>query len=564
MVFEVMSADVLSGISQGVEMTAVHDNAIDTPTITAVSEDRAAYHDLVVFNAPADTDLEKKLGGHGWHVHMVSTDRVTDRRGTVADFLATPHSPDRAVLLGYGAAGPAVLEFADRHPERVVGVVVLAPTTAPDPGDLCCPTLTVTATRPDAAVPAIVGFLAGLRRRVSDPVPRPAPPPMLTPVLLNDPDVIERLRENGPVHRVHAPGVATSWILTGHEVSTRVLADPRLVGDVEMTAGFRLQSADSGVTHRGEQDLVTIDGEEHARLRRLVGRYLTPARVEALRPRMQRETDALLDTLPTDEPVNLLPRFALPLPIIVLCELFGVPVSDRGYIHEWLVERMTQIPPGAHTDVDDFLLALIEERKRTSSDDLLGWVVDAEGPALVEDDLISAARLLMVAGHRAPATLLANGIAALLRHREQWRRIVADPALVVPAVEELLRFVTPFPVGLARHTAAPVGVGDTRIPEDDLVSASLVAANRDPAVFPDPDVFDVGRDPNPHLAFGHGHHYCLGAALARAEAQVAIGTLARRFPDLSLAEDGRTLQYRQSRVRYLLELPALLGPSRVG
>jgi cytochrome P450 len=282
--------------------------------------------------------------------------------------------------------------------------------------------------------------------------------------------------------------------------------------------------------------------------------------VEALRPRIQRETDALLDALPTDEPVDLLRRFALPLPIIVLCELFGFPAPDRGYIHEWLAERMTRIPPDAHADIDDYLCARIAERKQTTSDDLLGWVVDAEGPALADTDLISAARLLMVAGHRAPTTLLANGVAALLRHRDQWQRIVADPSLVTPAVEELLRFVTPFPVGLARHTTAPVQVDNTRIPEGDLVSASLVSTNRDPAVFEDPDVLDVGREPNPHLAFGHGHHHCLGAALARAQAQVAIGTLTRRFGGLTLAEDGRTLQYRQSRVRYLLELPVVLRP----
>lgn len=545
-------------------MTAVHDNTIDTPTIMAatadVSVESAGDHVFVAFNAPAGTDLGTRLGGHGWRVHLVSVAEPTDCHDAVVDFLATPQSPDRAVLLGYGAAGPAVVEFADRHPERVEAVIVLTPLTEPDFGDLTCPTLTVTAMEPDAVASAIVRFLAGLRQRVSDPVPRPAPPPMLTPVLLNDPEVIQQLRETGSVHRVRAPGVATSWILTGHEVTTRVLADPRLVGEVEMTAGFRLQSAGSGVSHRGEQDLVTIDGAEHARLRRLVGRYLTPARVEALRPRMQRETDALLDALPTDEPVNLLGQFALPLPIIVLCELFGFPAPDRSYIHEWLVERMTQIPPDAHPDIDDYLRARIAERKQTTSDDLLGCVVDTEGPALVETDLISVARLLMVAGHRAPTTLLANGIAALLRHRDQWQRIVADPALVVPAVEELLRFVTPFPVGLARHTAAPVKIDNIRIPRDDLVSASLVAANRDPAVFTDPDEFDIGREPNPHLAFGHGHHHCLGAALARAQAQVAIGTLARRFPNLTLAEDGRTLQYRQSRVRYLLELPVVLRP----
>ncbi|WP_219468462.1 cytochrome P450 family protein [Nonomuraea rhizosphaerae] len=500
----------------------------------------------------------------GWRVRT-PTVPVDDRDACVAaitDYLAAPDSPDRAVLLGHGTAAAAVLEVADRHPERAAAVVAVGVPGAPgalDAAHLCCPSLILDGDgdgQDDGE--RVESFLSSLEPGLKgDGEARcPARLPALTPVLLNDPEVIRQLRDMGPVHRVNAPGVSTSWILTGHQASTVTLADAALSGRTEITAGFRLQG---DVEHRGEQDLITIDGREHARLRRLVGQHLTPRRMEALRPRLQRATDELLDAIPTGEPVDLVRAFARPLPIVVLCELLGVPARDRDYIADWLLVRMNAVPPRAHEDVDEYLRALIEARKVVPADDLLGWVVRAEGGRLCEDDLVAASRLLMVGGHRAPTTLLANGVAALLRDGEQWRRLVADPSLVEGAVEELLRYVTPFPVGLARTVTAPVEVGGRRIPAGDLVAASLVAANRDPSHFEEPDALDVDRAPNPHLAFGHGHHFCLGAALARIEARIAIETLTRRFPGTELAHDARDLHYRQNRVRYLLELPVVLS-----
>ncbi|MFF5213011.1 cytochrome P450 [Streptosporangium sp. NPDC000396] len=556
-------------------MTTVADDAAGEALVAAPRGDepgrRAGEHVLMVLN-PGNRSrrLQEEVTGRGWQMRTadVPADDLTACVEAITDLLAAPQSPDRAVLLGYGMAGPAAVEVADRHPERAAAVVVVG---APENGgqapgipvaELTCPALVLAADNGETVASAVGSFLEELERQAGTEFTCPARLPALTPVLLNEPEVMRQLREMGPVHRINAPGVATSWILTGHRATTATLAEAGLAGEAEITAGFRLQSADPALAHRGEQDLITIDGREHARLRRLVGQYLTPRRVERLRPRLQYETDALLDTIPPGEPADLLQTFARPLPVIVLCELFGVPRQDRDYIYDWLVNRMTSRPPGAHGDIDDYLRALIASSRGRPGDDLLGWVVQAEGDRLREDDLVSAARLLMVGGHRAPTTLLANGVAALLRRPDQWKRLVDDPALIGTAVEELLRFVTPFPVGLARHAACPIDVGGVPIPRGDLMAASLVAANRDPSFFTDPDALDIGRAANPHLAFGHGHHYCLGAALARVQAQIAVGTLARRFPRMALAHDPGGLHYRQNRVRYLLELPVVLEPGR--
>ncbi|NBM20555.1 cytochrome P450 [Streptomyces sp. GC420] len=506
----------------------------------------------------------------GWEVRVVDTP-VEDRSrcvDAVADFLASPQSPDRAVLLGVGEAGPAVFEIADRHPERATAVVALdaevRPPTDGDFPELPCPTLVLPPGDPadthQAALAAVGPFLAGLGVPSRAPGGCPVRPPALTPLLLHEPEPMRQLSEAGPVYRLSAPGTTPTWIVTGHRAARTVLADPRMRGDAEMTAGFRLQPAELAAAHLGDADTITIDAREHDRLRRLVERHLTPGRVHALRARVQHLTDALLDRVPSGgEEVDLVRSFATPLPVAVLCELFGIPESDRGYIHDWLVRRIPSPPPRVHGDIDEYLRGLVAARRERPTDDFLGWVCAAEDDGLVEEDLVPAARLLMVSGCRPTTTLLANGIAALLRHRDQWQRLVDVPGAAAHATEELLRYVTPYPVGIPRRASGPVDVCGVRVPAGHLVAASLVAANRDPSVFTAPDELDIGRTGGRHAAFGHGHHRCLGAALARTETEIAIGTLARRFPGTRLAPGVRDLNYRKNRVRYLLELPVVLG-----
>ncbi|BFU45299.1 cytochrome P450 [Krasilnikovia sp. MM14-A1004] len=506
--------------------------------------------------------------GAGWRVATVplpapesTPDALADR---ITDLLARPETADRLVIAGSGAIAAACLTVADRHPERVAGVIAVDFPAAEAGGysedDLACPVLTLPEDSGAAAWSRLRPFLAGLADEPHTGDTCPVRLTALTPTMLNEPDIMGRLRAAGPVHRLSLAAPAATWVLTGHDVTTTTLADPALIGGPEMTAGFRLAAPGPGPAHRGEQDLVTVDGELHALLRRLVAQHLTPRRAELLRPRIQRETDRLLDAIDPAAVTDLMTAFARPLPIVVLCELLGIPEGDRDYIEDWLIRRMTAIPPDPHPDVDAYLSGLIAAKRAAPADDLISAVILAEGDALDEAALVSAARWLMVGGHRAPTTLLGSGVAALLQAPGQWQRLAADPELVASAVEELLRFITPFPLGLARHVTAPLAVGDRTIPAGSLVAASLVAANHDPSRLDDPGSLRIDRDPNPHLAFGHGHHYCVGAAVARVQARVAFGTLARRFPRLRIADDGAGLDYRQNRVRYLLALPVVLDP----
>ncbi|AJF70163.1 hypothetical protein SVTN_34790 [Streptomyces vietnamensis] len=384
---------------------------------------------------------------------------------------------------------------------------------------------------------------------------------------MHEPSVMRRFAEAGPVHRLASAGSVPTWVVTGYEAARAVLAHPGLRGDTATTAGYRPQPPELASVHPGDADTVTVDAGEHARLRGLVERHLTPQWTDSLLPRLRRVTDGLLDGLPRDREVDLVAAFAVPLPVAALCELLGVPEPDRPYLADWLVRRVPTPPPAAHEDVDAYLAGLVAERRKRPADDLLSRMCEA----VHDEDLIAAARLLLVSGARPTTTLLGNGVAALLADRDRWRLLTGDPdAVAGPVTEELLRRVTPYPVGFARRAVAPVEAAGVRIPAGHRVLASLTAANHDPTVCPanhDPTVCpgehdgpDPGRAPHPHASFGHGRHACLGAGFARAVVRTALGTLAGRFPGLDLAPGTRELHYRRSRVRYLLALPVLLGP----
>jgi cytochrome P450 len=276
-------------------------------------------------------------------------------------------------------------------------------------------------------------------------------------------------------------------------------------------------------------------------------RAMTPARVAALQKSVQDAADRLLEVLEGRERADLMP-FAWGLPLIVICDLLGVPESDREAIHGWasaLGRNKGGIPypdavVGAHAAMGEFRAyvddMLEEHRSSRSRSDLLAALMDAEGERLTTDELAANFVMMLFAGHETTTQLLGTGMLELLRHREQWQALCAAPGRASGAVEELLRFVAPVQ-WVMRIPFQDCEYGGLLLPKGRLVFLMLAAANRDPEVFDEPEGLDITRDARRALAFGLGPHFCLGASLARLEGRIALETLARRFPEMELESD---------------------------
>ena len=377
-----------------------------------------------------------------------------------------------------------------------------------------------------------------------------------------------RLRESRPVAPVRMPGYGRAWIVTRHADVRTTLTDPRLAKDVHRWPGggrSRPSEATGVYAH-----MLHVDPPDHTRLRRLVQRAFTPRRA-ALRPRAEEIAAGLLDEMAAERGgvIDLLDAYARPLPIAVLCELLGIPVADR----EWIAVTVAAYDERAeHQRVERELAAyftgLIAAKRAQPGDDLVSALVlacdnaDSEGAAdgLTGTELISTIYLLVMAGFDTTANLIASGTLALLTHPEEMARLREDPSLLPVAVEELLRFTSPVNHANDRFTTEELPIGDVVIPAGEWVFPAISSANRDPAQYPDPDRLDLGRDTSGHLAFGHGVHHCLGAPLARVEAEVALGALLARFPRISLAVPPSKLRWRPvSLMNGLESLPVRLA-----
>ncbi|MGK5498065.1 cytochrome P450 family protein [Streptomyces sp. URMC 125] len=368
-----------------------------------------------------------------------------------------------------------------------------------------------------------------------------------------DPHTVHALlRERGPVHRLPATDGGAVWAVVGHEAVRTALTDPRLSNDVRHSAG---REDDGG--HAVGRSMLQTDPPRHTRLRGLVAREFTGRRVAALRPRVRRTADDLLDAVLPLGRTDLVASYAAPLPVAVICELLGVPESDRGTFHHW---SDTVVRPGDRQAADaasramaEYLAALVEHKRRTPGDDLLGALVRAAGPgedALTPEELLGMAFLLLVAGHETTVNLISGAVCALLLHPDQLAALRADPSLLDgPVLTSACRF-----------TAEPVEIAGTAVPAGETVVAVLASASRDPRRFPGPDRFDVRRDARGHAAFGHGVHHCLGAPLARMEAAVALETLLRRCPDLELDAEPDELVWHAGMLRGLRRLPVRYTP----
>jgi len=355
-----------------------------------------------------------------------------------------------------------------------------------------------------------------------------------------------RLRESRPVAPVRMPGYGRAWIVTRYADVRTVLTDPRLAKDVHRWPGggrSRPSEATGVYAH-----MLHADPPDHTRLRRLVQKAFTPRRA-ALRPRAEEIAAGLLDEMAAapGDVTDLLVAYARPLPIAVLCELLAIPEADRP----WIAVTVSAYDDRAQQDRVERELAayfaeLIAVRRSEPGDDLVSALACDSGAAdgLTDNELLSTIFLLVMAGFDTTVNLIASGTLALLTHPGEKVRLRQDPSRLPAAVEELLRFTNPVRHANDRFTTEDVPVGDVVIPAGEWVLPAISSANRDPAQYPDPDRLDLGRDTSGHVAFGHGIHHCLGAPLARMEAEVALGALLAQFPRISLALPSSELRWR--------------------
>jgi len=371
-----------------------------------------------------------------------------------------------------------------------------------------------------------------------------APPELVPPELWSDPHPhYHRMRSESPVKAFPEWDL---FVLTRWADCERVLRDPTFSADpdtrrvqphfLEISEGIRPRS------------MLMMDPPDHTRLRKLVSKAFTPRTVEKLRPHVVELVDGMLDQADPGG-FDLIGCIGYPLPVTVICELLGVPPEDQHLFGPWSSDASRMLDGDldpetqqrglfAFMSLVNYLNGIFEERRAHPRDDLLSALLAAEeaGERLTEEELRSTVVLLFIAGHETTTNLIGNGVVAMLRQRDQWERLVADPSLAPGAVEECLRFDGP--VHLTGRTAtAGARIGDVEIEPGQGVTTLLAAANRDPDRFPDPDRLDITRPDNQHLTFSHGIHYCLGAALARLEGQEVFKGLTQRFPTLKLAEE---------------------------
>jgi cytochrome P450 len=358
------------------------------------------------------------------------------------------------------------------------------------------------------------------------------------------------------------------WLITRYDDVVAVLKDGRFVKDwrkAKTPEQIAQMPHQAEVLVKLDRNMLKLDAPDHTRLRALVHKAFTPRLVADLRDRIQAIAEALLDAVHAKGEMDLIADYAFPLPIIVIAELLGVPSEDRDKFRVWS-DRV--VSPTSYAEVEQtasamldftaYLRVLFEARRTAPQDDLISALVLTEevGDKLTEDELFALVYLLLVAGHETTVNLIGNGTLALLQHPDQLARLKAEPTLIEPAIEELLRYDGPVETSTPRYASEDITIGGVVIPRGEMVLVVIDSADRDPEQFPNPETLDINRDINRHVAFGMGPHYCLGAPLARLEGQIAINTLLCRVPNLRLKAAPETLTWKPGLVlRGLHTLP---------
>jgi cytochrome P450 len=378
----------------------------------------------------------------------------------------------------------------------------------------------------------------------------------------------EWLRREHPVCSVSLPNGTTAWLISRYDDVVTALKDPRLVKNRRSVPG----SKKAGIAWTPKmfepltRNMLDSDPPDHTRLRTLVHKAFTPRVVERMHERIDTVANELLDEMTSHQRVDLIEGYALPIPTTIIAELIGVPARDRQRFHRWssAIVSITlsawstvRAIPALHAFLR-YIRSQVEARRSKSQDDFLSALVAVEeaGERLSTDELVAMVFLLLIAGHETTVNLIGNGILTLLQHPNQMAQLREAPAGVETAIEELLRYAGPLDMATERFAREDIALGDITIPRDAVVYAVLASANRDERQFKEPDALDLTRQPNRHVAFGHGIHFCLGAPLARLEGQIAIRTLLRRTDGLRLAVPQDAIRWQKGLVlRGLTALP---------
>ncbi len=385
------------------------------------------------------------------------------------------------------------------------------------------------------------------------------PVDLLSPELMADPYAgFARMREQAPLLTGSMMGGPPLWLVTRYDDVRTVLTDPRFLNDpASVPGGTDVREAmmatlgiDGDMARYFADNILNSDGADHTRLRKLVSRAFTVRRVSALRPRVEEITARLLDRLAeagaSGAAVDLVETFCYPLPITVICELVGIDEADRPQWHGWgrvLAAMDAERIPATVRALVDHVLDVIARRRAEPRDDLITAMIQVhedDGDRLSEREMVTLILTLVIAGHETTAHLLGNSVLALIAHPDQLAVLAADPDLWPQAVNELMRIRGPVQFGQTRYPSEDVELGGETIPAGSPVTPLILSANTDPREFADPSTLDVTRETGRgegHLGFGQGVHYCLGAALARQEAEVALRALFERFPTLTVAGD---------------------------
>ncbi|MFE2924948.1 cytochrome P450 [Streptomyces goshikiensis] len=375
------------------------------------------------------------------------------------------------------------------------------------------------------------------------------------------PAAYEPLREGRPLSRVTLFDGRSVWVVTGHPEARSLLSDGRLSAD-RQNASFPIPTR----RFQGLQDrrtaLLGVDDPQHNTQRRMLIPSFTLKRTAALRPRIQETVDRLIDAMVARGPrAELVSSFALPVPSMVICALLGVPYEDHEFF-EAQSRRLLRGPEAADTrdardQINGYLAGLIERKRTDPGDGLLDELIVTrlETGETDIDELVSLAAILLIAGHETTANMISLGTFTLLRHPEQLAELRAEPSLMSEAVEELMRFLS-IADGMLRVATEDIEIGGVTIRPDDGVVFSTSVINRDGAVFENPDALDWHRPARHHLAFGFGIHQCLGQNLARAEMEIALGTLFDRLPGLRLAAEPDRIPFKPGdTIQGMVELP---------